>query len=427
MKQIVNKRYQESYDETVLENGLRVILWHKPHYEKSLFMMVTPFGAKDLSQYDAQGNIVHHPSGIAHFLEHKMFMMQGQDVMRMFSDMGANVNAFTSYQETAYYTSTSGDPKQPLELLLDFVQELDIDDASVEKEKGIITSELHMYQEMSDQRLIMETYASLFQTHPLRYDIAGDDESIRATTKEQLYRCYEMNYHPSNMILICVSAHDSEQLLDIIRANQAKKQFPPAPQMKPVEIEEPLAVARKEYNFAMDISVPKLSVAYKLSGIPEPYERLRMEWMVRFLLDANFTSLYPQYQTWLDKGWINDFCGCDIEIGEDYGLLMFYAETSQQAQFITLCGECYQRLTQGMIEPQLMEQLKKRYFAQSVRAMNSFDDIAISFARNYFHGADMFRTIDLLKELDEQVAIQAGRYLSNRERAIVRLLQKNNG
>ena len=149
--------------------------------------------------------------------------------------------------------------------------------------------------------------------------------------------------------------------------------------------------------------------------------------MVRFLIDANFTSLYPQYQTWLDKGWINDFCGCDIEIGEDYGLLMFYAETSQQAQFITLCEECYQRLTQGMIEPQLMEQLKKRYFAQSVRAMNSFDDIAISFARNYFHGADMFRTIDLLKELDEQVAIQAGRYLSNRERAIVRLLQKNNG
>ena len=220
MKTITCKRYLEAYDEEILDNGLRVILWHKKGYEKSLFMMVTPFGAEAIKQRNDDQKIITHPTGIAHFLEHKMFAMHGEDVMNRFSAMGANVNAFTSYQETAYYASTSGDPKGPLTLLLDFVQELDIDEASVEKEKGIITSELHMYQEMSDQRLIMETYASLFQEHPLRYDIGGDDDSVNQTTVEQLYCCYRMNYHPANMILICVSGHDSEELLSIIKENQ---------------------------------------------------------------------------------------------------------------------------------------------------------------------------------------------------------------
>ena len=157
MKRITNERYQETYYTETLENGLRVVLWYKPGYARSLFMMATPLGAMDLIQEDAQGNTYSYPAGIAHFLEHKMFEKQDQDVMNEFSRMGANVNAFTSYNETAYYFSTSGSIEGPLDLLLDFVQQLDISDASVEKEKGIIVSELNMYQQMSDSRLLMET------------------------------------------------------------------------------------------------------------------------------------------------------------------------------------------------------------------------------------------------------------------------------
>ena len=105
MKTITNKRYGESYVEETLENGLHVVLWQKPDYEKSLFMMATPLGAMDMKQVDEQGKELHFPAGIAHFLEHKMFEMGDSDVMELFSRMGASVNAFTSYTETAYYLS----------------------------------------------------------------------------------------------------------------------------------------------------------------------------------------------------------------------------------------------------------------------------------------------------------------------------------
>ena len=150
MKFVENKRYKESYVEEVLDNGLHVVLWQKPDYEKSLFMLATPLGAMDIKQIDEHGNTIEYPAGIAHFLEHKMFEMKDGDVMDMFSSMGANVNAFTSYTETAYYFTTTADVKEPLNLLLDFVQTLEINEESVEKEKGIIIQELHMYKEMSD-------------------------------------------------------------------------------------------------------------------------------------------------------------------------------------------------------------------------------------------------------------------------------------
>ncbi|MCR1980191.1 insulinase family protein, partial [[Clostridium] innocuum] len=83
MKTITNKRYGESYVEETLENGLHVVLWQKPDYEKSLFMMATPLGAMDMKQVDEQGKELHFPAGIAHFLEHKMFEMGDSDVMEL--------------------------------------------------------------------------------------------------------------------------------------------------------------------------------------------------------------------------------------------------------------------------------------------------------------------------------------------------------
>lgn len=425
MKHIYNERYQEAYDQEVLDNGLEVFLWHKEGYEKSLFMMVTPFGARDLMQQDEQGNIVHHPRGIAHFLEHKMFAMQGEDVMNRFSAMGANVNAFTSYHETAYYASTSGNPHEPLRLLLDFVQELDIDEASVEREKGIIISELHMYQEMSDQRLLMETYASLYQKHPLRYDIGGDDASVSATTLDQLYRCYEWNYHPSRMILICISGYNSHELLEVIRQNQAKKHFAPPLKIESCSESEPERVARTHYEFTMDVSNPKLCVAYKLKGIYEPYERLRCEWGIRFLLDVTFSSLNPQYQIWINEGIINDYCGCDVDIGADVGSILFYSETNQPEAFISLCAQCMKQIMQGKISMPLLVQLKKRYYAQSIRAMNSFDDIAISFVRCRFIGVDYFKTLDQLYHLNLADIEHAATHVDDKHRSVIRLLPKN--
>ena len=422
MKKIKNERYKEEYVEETLDNGLHVVLWKKPEYEKSFFMMATPLGALDIVQSDEQGDLYEYPAGIAHFLEHKMFEMEDSDVMDEFSKLGANVNAFTSYTETVYYFSTTNDPKKPLELLLDFVQTLSITDASVEKEKGIIVEELQMYQQMPDSRLLMETYTSLFHKHPLRYDIGGSEESVRSTTLQDLQNCYERNYHPKNMVLVGVSAQDPEKLLTIIKENQNKKTFKEQMKIKRLAVEEPITPFRPYFKFSMDITAPKLSISFKQKGIKDVRERLRKEWGIRLVLDALFSSLNPEFQSWIDQGIINDFVGCDIDYGKDYGVLMFYGETSSQDAFRDIVDHCVKKILSIQLDEEMIERLKRRYFGQTLRSLNSFDDIAISFVRSYFDGVDFFTSLEVLEAISSSDIQEACQELSMDQMSIVEVV-----
>ncbi len=106
------RNYQEYYDETfyteTLDNGLQVVIFHKPEFKTSVCAFGTPYGALDINQKYRDKAYRFNP-GIAHFLEHKLFESQGDDIMNAFSALGANVNAFTSYRETVYYFSKTGE------------------------------------------------------------------------------------------------------------------------------------------------------------------------------------------------------------------------------------------------------------------------------------------------------------------------------
>lgn len=422
MKTIVNERYKESYIEETLSNGLHVVLWRKPDYEKSLFMMATPLGALDVEQVDGKGKIYSFPAGIAHFLEHKMFETKEGDIMEEFSKMGASVNAFTSYTETVYYFTCATDVKKPLNLLLDFVQELSISEASVEKEKGIIIQELNMYKQMSDSRLLNETYASLFSKHPLRYDIGGDSKSVSSTTVEDLKNCYQLNYHPQRMILIGVCSDDPKRIMEIIRENQERKHFDSIQEVKRKEFVEPRTIAREKYTFPMDIQTPKVSLSYKLDGIVDVKRRIHAEWCIRIMLDSVFSTLNPEYQNWIDQGIINDFVGADIDFGKDYGVLMFYAETDRKEKFYSLVETVFEKIKNGEIQEDVLLQLKRRYFGQTIRSLNSFDDIAITFVRNYFDHIDFFAFLDILDDISLEDIKECCRLLTKEHKSIVEIL-----
>jgi len=108
-----------------LKNGALVILIQKPDYVQSLFMC--GFGVGGFNIKERSENMVYeNKGGCAHYLEHQMFRYQGEDVTDLFAKMQAQTNAFTSYSETAYYFYTTSEIEKPLQLLLDFVQNLDI-------------------------------------------------------------------------------------------------------------------------------------------------------------------------------------------------------------------------------------------------------------------------------------------------------------
>ena len=294
------------------------------------------------------------------------------------------------------------DIEKPLNLLLDFVQELNITHESVEKEKGIITQELAMYQQMADSRLFTETFKALYHNHPLNEDIGGTFESVNATDKNQLMECFTRNYHPSRMTLVVVTPHDPKSILDIVKKNQEKKKFSEPVSVIRTPFDEPENVAIEHSVIEMDVTKTKVSLAYKLKPVlKSDKERTADEWAVRCLLESHFTSLNPEYQTWLNEGLINDYFFYEVDFGKDYAVLMFVNETEDAQAFKTFIEKQLACLKNSSISLKLLSQLKKRYAGQALRLYNSSDDIASAVIKGLFSGVDYFSLIRMIETISQ--------------------------
>ncbi|MFV0479475.1 MAG: EF-P 5-aminopentanol modification-associated protein YfmH [Anaerorhabdus sp.] len=402
MKTIHNDQFGETYIEDYCDNGLHLVVWHKPNFASTSCLFATPFGSLDIQQRDENGNILIHPAGSAHFLEHKLFESEDQDIMSEFASLGASVNAFTSFQETVYYfNTTQPDFSAPLELLLDFVQNLNITEASVEKEKGIIIQELQMYADMPDSRLFSEVLQSLYHHHPFRIDIGGDEASVNATTKKDLENAYRYNYHPSMMHFIVVTPEDPKKVIELIKKNQEKKTFPAAINVcRHLDVEKS-TVYQKEKTIAMTIQSPRVAVGVKLPLTPQlsPLELLKEQWCTRFILEAYFSSINPEYQTWLDQKKISYFFSYDENISDDASFLLFYDEGIAIKDFTTFLSDHWEKIKRHPITELQLNQLKKRTFGETLSTFDNQHKLAVQYFRSLRNQVSTFDLLNMIQEI----------------------------
>lgn len=392
MLKIYNDKYDETYYKEKLDNGLEVVIIHKPDFLSTTACFGTPYGSLNINQKH-KGITKRYNPGIAHFLEHKLFESEGKDILNKFSELGANVNAFTSYSETVYFFSkTAENIDDCLNLLLDFVQDLDISEQSVEKEKGIICEELSMYLQNPDSQLINESFKSLYKYYPLNKDIGGDADSVNKITKKELEDCFNSNYHPSNMYLVIVTPIDPNHIIDVVRKNQASKNF--VLEEKPIadnEI-EPIEVVRKDYEFNMDVTKGKTCYAIKINPNFEDNLKAHMkELAVTLYLSCYFSQVNPSYQKWLDEGIINDMFGFEVSFTKDAAFILFYSESNDKTTLKKLIDN---ELKKDLVSDELIEQLRRRMLGSSFKVLNSIEDFATGYIRDILNDIDYFKEID---------------------------------
>ena len=399
MNKIEIKAFDESYYFEELDNGLKVYIFHRPDFNTSYAAFGTPFGALKIKERTINEHYSFNP-GIAHFLEHKLFENENLGVIAAFAQIGANVNAFTSYTETVYYFNLANQNHvlEALDMLLDFVQELKIDEEKVEKEKPIIIQELNMYLQMPETKLLNGTFNALYHHFPLKYDIGGDKDSVSRITLEELERCYELNYHPSNMALVIISPLDPALLMQRIRSNQDRKNFKKTPKIYDDDYHEPKEVCQKEVVQEMDIKASKGVYALKLDFAQyELVDILKIEIGMRFILQLLFTSINPKYQKWLDEGVINYYFGFDVNLNKDYSYLMFYGEDIQGKELKDLVD---QEILNAHFDEKKFEELKRRYIGASFQEFEDAESFNISFIKDILAGVDYFKEIKIAMEFD---------------------------
>lgn len=389
-------------DETVffeqLDNGLAVYLLQKKGYEKTYATFTTRYGSID-NRFKKDGQWVNVPDGIAHFLEHKMFESEQGDVFQEFGRLGASANAFTSFSRTAYLFSATSLIEQNLETLIDFVQDPYFTEESVEKEKGIITQEIQMYQDNPGWRLFFGLIESMYAKHPVRIDIAGTPESIDQITADDLYTCYRTFYHPSNMVLFVVGNIDPAETLALIKANQAKKDYTDRPAIERDYGVEPKNVFRKRFELELDVKSPKVLIGYKDSSLGGQ-EQLRRELTSELLLHLLFDQTSSTYLELYEDGLIDDTFSFDYSSEEEFAFATFGMETEDPDRFIT----AYEKLLSVRPEFEETEVVRKRNMMQGkfLRSLNSPEFIANQFSRHALAGTNLFTLPTLIASITKE-------------------------
>ena len=398
--------YNLEIKKEILENGLQVILVHKPDYQKSLFLLGTNVGGFDIDQ-NVDGKVVHHKSGIAHFLEHQMFYLNGQDVTDLFANLQCSTNAYTSYTETAFYFSTTSDVKKPLKLLLDFVENLDVSLQTIEKEKGIILSEYDMYQQSPEQRLFKETLVSLYQYHPMKIDVLGTKEDIQKMTIDDLKQFYALNYDSSKLCLVGVTGKDVNEIMDWIRLCQKDVKSKVNKKIKRHMDWEPIQVARKEFIDTMDIHQPFVCVAFKMAPCINKQEAFDKDFAVNLWLDSIMGPLNPKFQKWLDQRIFTQFVGAEADFTTDHSYVLFYAQTSNPNEYIDLVSSLVKEIH---LKKDDYLSLHAQAVANNLRGLDHFDGLANDLLRSHFEGYDY---IENLNRIQNMTFSQVQSYINN--------------
>ena len=251
--------------EKTLKNGLHVIIVPYKLVNNAYVTYSTKFGSNDFEFYK-DGKLIKTPEGVAHFLEHKMFENEdGVDVFNYFQKRGANCNANTTNNKTTYLFSGNNKFYENLKFLLKYVEEPYFTDENVNKEKGIIEQEIMMYKDNPYSRIYEGLLNNVFINDPTKIPVIGTKKSVYSTTKEDLYDCYNTFYHPSNMFIIVTGNVDYEKTLEVIEEHENSRNIGKAPIIKRKEIDEPDEVEKKHETLHLDITIPKIAIAYKIN------------------------------------------------------------------------------------------------------------------------------------------------------------------
>ncbi len=267
MKKIKLNHIGEEITYEKLENGLEIFLYNKRESTNNYVTFTTKFG----SIYNEfvpleESKMKRVPHGVAHFLEHKVFVQkEGLQPEEFFSKSGALCNAYTTFKNTTYLFSGPDELKENVLYLLDYVQNPYFTEENVESEKGIITQEIHMCDDNPTDVLYEYIRKNSFYNNPFKDSIIGTTEDISKITKDILYTCYNTFYHPQNMFLVITGNFDEEDLLEAIKKNQSEKSFHFPQKIRIKEYQEPNKVVKQKEIIKMDTPVPKIAYNIKIS------------------------------------------------------------------------------------------------------------------------------------------------------------------
>jgi predicted Zn-dependent peptidase len=192
----------QPYSRHRLPSGATALLIPRQDTEAVTLFVVYPVG----SRYETPS-----VAGVSHFIEHLMFKGTKKrpttlHISRELDGVGAEYNAFTSKDHTAYYVKVQSHRLElAVDVLSDMLRNSKFDPKEIQRERKVIVEEINMYEDNP-----LYSIEDLFETllfggnHPLGRDTIGTREVIRSVSRISILR-YRKRFYAANTPIIVVA------------------------------------------------------------------------------------------------------------------------------------------------------------------------------------------------------------------------------
>ncbi len=394
-----------------LENGLDLILIPKKGAIKKYAVYATHFGSIN-NKFIVPGtsNIIEVPDGVAHFLEHKLFEEEdGINALDKLSKLGANANAYTSFNHTAYLFEGTDNFENCLDVLINFVQNPYLTNENVEKEKGIIGQEIKMYDDDPEWQLFFNFLNCLYKNHALTKDIAGTVETISEITPEILYNCYNIFYDPSNMVICIVGDFDVEEISKFIekRVRNTKEKG----EIKRFLGEVSPGLNQKIIEKKMDVSIPMFLMGFRdddtQSAINSGYDVDNKKLVDKHVaLEIAFEMILGKSTNFFEElyndGLVKKEFGTDYTFEENYAYSSISGESDNVELVIEKIKKRITKVKENGLDEREFNRIKKMLYGEYVLLFNDVTRIASVVTSDYFKGVNSFDYVDSYKNIQKE-------------------------
>ncbi len=400
LKQYEYARIGERVWRDTLSNGLRLTVVPRPDHKKSKAFLAVRFGGAD-RRFRASAEWSETPAGVAHFLEHKMFDMEGgENALTILSERGANANAFTSTDLTAYYFESTDMFFENLELLLRFVSTPYFTEEGINKERSIIAQEIRMVEDDPDEALYYGLLQNLFAKNPIREQVAGSVESIQHITADTLNVCHKAFYTPSNMALVVVGNQDPERIREL--AYEILPEDETLPCERDYGGDEGIKPLKARGSINRAVAAPLFMAGVKTQTKLRGRAGAKYELTASLALSTLMGKATPLFNQLYSKGVVNDTFFYDFEDSADVSYLTFGGESKAPEQVCLAVLDAAAELSAHGVNGDFFERRRKTAYGRVIRALNSFDNICYNSAVADFSGYDYFDTLPLLESVTEE-------------------------
>ena len=206
------KIFQYPINVGVLENGLSVISVEFDSPGLIAFYTIVRTGSRN--------EIEPGKSGFAHFFEHMMFRgtdkYSSTDYNDILKGVGADHNAFTNDDITAYHSLSSSDALEAImDIESDRFQNLKYDEEDFKKEAGAVLGEYRKSITSPFLPLIEKLRDTAYETHTYKHTTMGFLTDIKDMTNQYEHSLYffDTYYRPENCTVLVVGDVDHADLM----------------------------------------------------------------------------------------------------------------------------------------------------------------------------------------------------------------------